>query len=209
MFSDSPRALRIPEVLEERRQLHHTAPHVQPLNEWAASLQKRRNAVVPFFDPADAGVAARVMLLLEAPGPMTNSDNPRPGSGFISIDNDDETAANTWRARSAAGLSEQVAMHWNAVPWYLGTARVKPMAQDRRDGARELVDLMRQLDHLAVVVLCGRHAQRMWDQHVRPTAPPIEVLETWHPSPLSLWRPERRAHFEETLKAAAQSVGIL
>ena len=33
----------------------------------------------------------RVLCVFEAPGPMTNAGNKRPGSGFISADNNDET----------------------------------------------------------------------------------------------------------------------
>ncbi len=52
---------------------------------------------------------------------MTNAGNARPGSGFISVDNDDQTAENVWHARSQAGLHAAV-VQWNIVPWYLGTA---------------------------------------------------------------------------------------
>ena len=93
----------------------HTVPTIQPLREWADNLAARREVVVPYMDPADAGTAARVLFLFEAPGPMTNAGNPRRGSGFISVDNDDQTAANAWNARNDAGLHEGV-MHWNAVP---------------------------------------------------------------------------------------------
>ena len=46
--------------------------------------------VVPHFDPAEAGVRTRVLCVFEAPGPMTNACNKRPGSGFISADNNDQ-----------------------------------------------------------------------------------------------------------------------
>lgn len=79
-------------------------PSAQPLREWADDLAARRDVIVPYFDPTDSGVDSRVLFLLEAPGPMTNTSNRRAGSGFISADNNDATAENMWRARSSAGL---------------------------------------------------------------------------------------------------------
>jgi len=206
VFTDEPRSLRHPDVLARRHEMLRTAPQVQELRDWAGSLQRRRGAVVPFVDPAEAGTDARVLMLMEAPGPMTNRDNRRPGSGFISVDNDDGTAANAWRTRDAAGLDEHLVLVWNIVPWYLGPAKVKPSASDRREGAAELVDLMRLLPRLEVVLLSGRHAQRGWNEHVRPKDPPVAVLETWHPSPQTLWNPERRAHLERTMRDAVRMV---
>jgi hypothetical protein len=176
---------------------------VQPLREWAADLAARRDVVVPQFDPAEAGVDAKVLFVLEAPGPMTNAGNTRPGSGFISVDNDDETAANTWRARNAAGLYDGV-LHWNIVPWYLGTAARKPTVAERREGAAELRALLTLLPYLEVVVLSRLHAREGWDRHVAPFLPdPPDVVRTWHPGAQSLNQPGRRADVSSALHAVA------
>ncbi|HEY9440972.1 MAG TPA: hypothetical protein VIS29_20465 [Streptomyces sp.] len=36
-------------------------------------------------------------------------------------DNDDLTARNCWMLRDEAGLPYEESVHWNVVPWYLGT----------------------------------------------------------------------------------------
>ncbi len=97
VYLSAPRGFKNPELLAERERLLLTSPSVQPLVEWTEALVARRGGknpdiVVPRFDPADAGTKARLLVLLEAPGPMTNLGNRRPGSGFISVDNDDRTA---------------------------------------------------------------------------------------------------------------------
>ena len=51
-------------------------PHIAPLNAWMRDLRKRLgfNAIVPWFDPWDGGVASRVLWLLEAPGPKATRE---------------------------------------------------------------------------------------------------------------------------------------
>ena len=112
-----------------------SAPAAAPLTAWVEGLIANRTkaglpAEIPMADPADAGVNAEVLLLLEAPGPMTNVKNARAGSGFIVSDNNDATAENLWRAWRAAGLKDQ-ALIWNIVPW-TATHRCAPSVVVRR-----------------------------------------------------------------------------
>lgn len=211
MFLDQPRGLRDPSQVAARLQLLATDERTLPLAEWATALAKRRTAlsgervVVPWFDPAESGVESRVLVILEAPGPMTNADNSRPGSGFISVDNDDPTAENTWRARAEAGLNSGV-LHWNIVPWYLGTAARKPNAVELADGAAELLELMRVLPNLDTVLLAGEYAKKGWSRHLARSLrrPEVRVIETWHPSQRALIQPGKRAAFVAALREAAE-----
>jgi hypothetical protein len=43
------------------------------LRHFVEGLEERRNAMVPLFDPPEAGVPAKVLIVLEAPGPMTET----------------------------------------------------------------------------------------------------------------------------------------
>ena len=204
MFLDAPRGLRAPDLVAARMEMLKVVPSVQPLRQWAADLAERRGAVVPWFDPAEAGIDSRVLLVYEAPGPMTNADNKRGGSGFISVDNDDQTAENTWRSRVAAGL-HCGALCWNIVPWYLGPASRKPSAAEIKDGAEELLGLMRLLPRLDTVVLSGRYAQAGWRKYLAGSLrrPNVRVIETWHPSPLALNQPGKREQYVAALREAA------
>ena len=61
-----------------------------------------------------------MLCVFEAPGPMANAGNKQPGSGFISADNNDQTAENDWLLRNETGLTEDITLNWNIVPFYLG-----------------------------------------------------------------------------------------
>jgi hypothetical protein len=66
--------------------------HIAKLTTYASKLREGGDVEVPDFDPLDGGGDARALFLFEKPGPMTAESGRRPGSGFISRDNDDPTA---------------------------------------------------------------------------------------------------------------------
>lgn len=207
MFLPAPRGFADPARVAERRLLALSAGLTLPLSQWAESYARAHHVVVPQFDPAEAGVNARVLVVMEAPGPMTNALNLRPGSGFISVDNDDLTAANMWRARQQVGLDDGV-LHWNIVPWYLGNASRKPTVGEVVEGGRALVEVLDLLPRLESVILCGRYAQRGWKRFVGPLlSTPPKTIPTWHPSPLALNSTTRRADFVTSLRNAAELSG--
>lgn len=184
-----------------------TVPSVQPLRQWAADLKARRpeTAYLPDFDPAEAGVEARVLIVAEAPGPKTNPLNN--GSGFISVDNDDPSAENLWRLRNEAGLHHGVLL-WNIVPWYLGAAAVKPTREDLARGAAALRGLLEVLPDLQVVVLTGLPAQAGWDRYLSGyRTGDITVIRTWHFSGLALKQPGKRAELLASLRKAKDLIG--
>ncbi|MCJ1707853.1 uracil-DNA glycosylase [Microbacterium sp. VKM Ac-2923] len=204
MFLTHPRGFADPAHVTERLAMLGTEPGVQPLRAWAHTLEQDRGVTVPQFDPAEAGIDAKVLFVLEAPGPMTNAGNPLRGSGFISVDNDDETAAFLWRCRAAAHLSDGV-LHWNIVPWYLGDASVKPNAAELTQGGADLRELLKLLPYLEVVVLCGSYARNGWRKHVAPyLANSPEVLTTWHPSKRGVISQQRKNEFAATVRQAAE-----
>lgn len=160
---------------------------------------------VPWFDPAEGGVRGRILILGEAPGPRAlGVDSPRPnskGSGFISPDNNDGTAANCWTLIHEAGIDRSDLVTWNIVPWYVGDGqRIRAAnADDLREAAPALRDLLALLPDLRVVVLYGRKAAAGWAA-AGMTVPFIEVP---HPSPTNLnTRPESRAKVLAGLRAA-------
>ncbi len=210
MFLDGPRGFRDPERVAERRQLLEISPGAQPLCAYRDQLIARRVAktgepvYVPDFDPVDAADTTRILFVLEAPGPMTNASTKRPGSGFISVDNNDATAENVWAARDEAGLHTGC-LSWNIVPWYLGAAATKPNTDDLRNGALELARLVAVLPDLQVVVLQGAFAQRGWLSYTAKALDrPLHVAGTWHPSRQGLTSPLRKREYADTLEWAAE-----
>ena len=127
------------------------APHMAPLAEHVLALNGTPRGWVPDFDPLDGGTRARLLLLLEKPGPGLHS-------GFVSRDNDTRTAAAIRAGMAQAGVPRSGTVIWNIVPWWNGTIAVR--GADLRDGVAALGDLLRLLPELRGVVLAGRSAQR-------------------------------------------------
>lgn len=210
--STAPRALRDPEALRARLEAVWTEPAVRPLNDWVEELRGRLGASesVPWFDPASGGVEARSLFLLEAPGQKSMGEEAalrRTGSGIISIDNDDPTAQNCWMLRDEAGLAYELSVHWNVVPWYLGTADriAAPGRTEIQRAAPFLHEVISTLPALEVVVPMGRKAQAGWAAYQERYAPRVHTLPTWHPSPrVFASRPAARQEILDTLHEAAR-----
>jgi len=189
----------------------------QPLRRFVEELRGRRQSsrregdapvIVPDFDPAEAGVDARVLLCLESPGPMTHEARAgRQGSGFVSPDNDDETAANMWSLRQAVGLGPSRALMWNIVPWMLGPKVKRPTADELAMGAMELRRLIAILPRLEVIVACGLPAQRAMTRHVKPFVEHLTYIDTWHTGAQAMNQPGLRADVERDLRRAVDRVG--
>lgn len=136
---------------------------------------------VPLFDPKGGGANARVLLLMETPGPGAD-DGPR----FISQDNRTPTGANLRRFLADAGVARRDLLIWNVVPWIVHAPGARNRAvtrAEREEGLALLPDLLARLPRLAVVVLAGRHAAAA-EPAVRAARPDVAVLAMPHPSPV-------------------------
>ena len=188
---DRPRALKDPQVLQERRALL-SQPHMASLVAYVGQLRARPDSYVPDFDPLDGGVSARVLLLMEKPGPKTDPSNG--GSGFISRDNDDRTAEAIFDFAKRADLPRETTVIWNFIPWWNKT--IAMTASERKDAITELPNLLKLFPRLAGVILVGRTASRALPflQHI-PTIvsahPSAQVFasypDRWHAIP-DVWR---------------------
>jgi uracil-DNA glycosylase len=202
-MTDRPRLFRdSKEVL--RREAELDSQHVLPLNDWVRKLRKRLgpDAIVPWFDPQDGGCEARILWLLEAPGPKATRE--RGGSGFISCNNNDGTAQNTWETREEAGVSRKLVIHWNVIPYYIGT-NTKIRAYNPHDIAAVgpyIEELVRLLPHLKVVILGGEAARKVW-QDFAPRHMKVHVIVCPHPSPTNVnTRPGNREQIVNAWRSA-------
>lgn len=172
---DQPRSMRDESVRSRRREML-SEPHVAPLAAYVANLRDRGMGEVPDFDPLDGGKDARVLFLFEKPGPKTSKAGG--GSGFISRNNDDPTAATTLRFMQEANIPRKLTVIWNVIPWWNSTTKIT--AQELRRGAgcvNELVDL---IPHLRAIVFVGVKAAKAWPYL---KSRPVEFLKSYHPSP--------------------------
>lgn len=179
-------------------------PHMRPLNRLRERILEAMGPEfeTPNFDPSDGGIAAELLILLEAPG------SKAVGSHFVSRNNPDPTARNMNALLREAAIPRSRTLLWNVVPWYIGSGK-KIRAADSSDlrsaqpWTRELIEL---LPRLKVVVLAGQKAQRLGPFLRGITACP--VLHSFHPSNLSLNRdPSRRGQVLAVFKSAAGMLG--
>ena len=176
---DQPRSLRDSAERQRRRALLD-CPRMRPLQDYVNKLRQAYPDVqVPDFDPLDGGVDAQVLFLFQKPSRKTVGTT---GSGFISRNNNDDTAEATFKFMEEAGIPRERTITWNVVPWWNECNDVTPA--DRRAisaGSHQwLKQLLKLLPRLRAVVLVGTVAQETWPAWLRPD---LYVVRSYHPSP--------------------------
>ncbi|WP_111658002.1 uracil-DNA glycosylase [Alcanivorax indicus] len=149
---------------------------------------------MPYFAPWDGGVGARALFLLEAPGPKARN------SGFVSMNNPDETAKHIFELIHDAGTDRRSIAIWNTVPWYIGSGtKIRPArSADIASGVESLANLFQLMPKLRLVVLVGAKARNA-RKHIQSVAPPLGLLSSPHPSPMFVNR--RPGNREATLNS--------
>ncbi|MGF6637026.1 uracil-DNA glycosylase [Paraburkholderia sp. MM6662-R1] len=173
-----PRSFKYPEAVAHRRMMLDE-PHISPLTSYVETLRaKHPTWEFQDFDPADGGIEADMLFLLEKPGPMTSRTGKRQGSGFISRNNDDPTAEATFCFMAEANIDRRRTVIWNIIPGWNGTIKVS--SAECREGLDELKNLVALLPRLETVVLVGRKAN---NAEVFVKSLGLRVFTSAHPSP--------------------------
>ncbi len=180
-----------------------TEPHMEPLTAFVRQIRQERPSEdrIPDFDPDDGGVNAKVLFVLEAPGPKAIA------TGFVSRDNPDLTARNLKIYMTEAGISRRQSLIWNIVPWYIGAGNTirAASAADIRAGSVFLGRLFGLLPHLKVIVLVGRKAQAAFEKGRMTT--PLPVYRSAHPSPQWVHRhPDNSEKIRQVFREVATEI---
>jgi hypothetical protein len=203
MQPDRPKSLGDPNERIARNALLHE-PHVAPLTDFVQRLRQSMGSDygIPYFDPLDGGVDAKVLYLLEAPGPKAVQ------AGFISRNNPDETAKNFFLLNEEAGIDRRLTISWNVVPWYIGTGtKIRSSnSSDISKGVQSLSELMGLLPSLLLVVFIGAKAARARPL-VATLKPSVSLFESPHPSPLFVnHSPGNRERIAAVLRQLAPAI---
>lgn len=141
--------------------------------------ERQLSREVPGFDPQNGNEAARFLYVLEAPGPKAVA------SGYISLNNADQTAKNFRAQIAAAGLRPADIALWNVVPWYLGNAKFSKIrgakSADVKQGLQYLTAVVAAIENLQCIVLVGG-AARLAHIHLSHNTT-ARILSCHHPSP--------------------------
>lgn len=181
-------------------------PHVAPLNALADEIAAVRGlplGEVPYVDPDLGGIHAQVLGVAANPGPMTDLTS-QGGSGMLSLENNDESAAFCHREYNRVGVPWTAIVHWNAVPF--PTQERTPNAAEKREGLpwlRRFVTLF-DLTSVRVVVLFGDLAQGVWKRAAVKLPAGVHVVPSKHPSRLVQ---NRRPENLDALHAAFDEIG--
>lgn len=197
-------ALSDPAELAARHALLRGAAHTAPIRALAARIREATGRPVPEPDPLDGGAEARMLLLLETPGPRLLT------APIVSRDKPGGTGANLRRFLDGAGLARRDTLIWNAVPWIIhapGALNRAPRAAELRAGLAWLPPLLDAMPGLRVVVLSGRFAGAA-EPAIRAARPGLPVLTMPHPSPTYVCTsPAVPARIAATLARAASLMG--
>jgi len=194
-LKDSPKCLKDRAEILARKQLLKQR-HSLPLTRFVEGVRQEQGKYIPYVDPLDGGINAKCLFVLEAPGPKTKE------SGFVSRNNNDESAKNFFELNAEAGIPREETVTWNIVPWYIGTdKKIRAAASgDIKEGLLYLYQLVELLVDLKLMVLVGRKAQRVSKQ-LSAKYSGVQILHCYHPSPQFINRkPENRLLLLNQLK---------
>ncbi len=184
-LSNVPRSLKS-HLEQERRIKMLKEPHMVALTRLVNEMRDQ-NYHVPYFDPCDGGVEAKALFLLQDPGKKAIA------SGFISRNNDDQSAENQMKFQNAAGLNRTDTILWNVIPWRVENVT----ANDRKEAVPYLRHLFAQLPRLRVVILGGVEAWKC--RSIIEDLTTVTILETYHTSNRGLNSQGNREEFIRTI----------
>ncbi|MFT5433695.1 MAG: hypothetical protein ACI9OJ_004403 [Myxococcota bacterium] len=121
------------------------------LNDVVAALRADHGEqAVPGFDPKNGNEDAKILLILETPGPGAVR------SRYVSMTNDDPTAHDMRRQLvDEAGLAFRDVALWNIVPWYVGDPSFRRARADTADEIRAGAATLRPvLDAMPCLAAC-------------------------------------------------------
>lgn len=180
MKKDKNDTLKNPDILEQKCNALYS-PHIAPLTRLVQNYHKK-GVDMPWMDPADGGVQARMLILLQSPA--RSELTPR----FVSLDNPCPSQQNLHRFLKQTGIKRKDIILWNTIPWLTPFGKkISPTRDNIRKGVGIIKSLMPLLKNLTVVVLAGSTALQTRPFFEREY-PHVTLLTMPHPSPLSLCR---------------------
>ena len=182
-------------------------PHVQPLNDLADRIADSvglPHGHVPYVDPDQGGIGARVLVLLDNPSTKAEAGT---GSGLLSLDNDDRTARNCREAYARHGVPWSQVVHWNVVPFPVaGVKNGGSTATERARAVRWTREFVDQCPDLEAVLLLGAAARDGWARAGIDRGLYIFPGKIPHCSDRGLNSPGGRERFEAAIEQVAHGI---
>jgi len=185
-------------------------PHVKPLNDLAdriADAEGLPHGHVPYVDPDQSGIKARMLVLLDNPSTKAEAGT---GSGLLSLDNNDRTARNVREAYARHGVRHNDVVHWNVAPFpVVGVKNGGSTPAERQRAAQWTREVVALLPNVEIVLLLGAAARDGW-KRAAVGRPDVYVVpgNIPHCSMRGLNTGDGRAVFEKAIETVAELLGI-
>ncbi len=193
--------LENPDIIRQRYELLYL-PHIAPLTQWIKNY-KAKGIDMPWIDPADGGVNARILILLQSPARSNLA--PR----FVSQDNPGPSQQNLNSFLKQAKIKRENIIIWNTIPWLtLYNKNIAPTKENINKCIAIIKTLIPLLKNISIVILAGAVALQTRKFFVQ-AYPDVVLLSMPHPSPLSLCRsPSVSEKIKNTLYQAHLLVSV-
>ncbi len=110
---------------------------------------------VPYVDPMHDTDECRIVSLSSNPGPGTES-------GFISCENDDDSAARLAAVYEEVGLEPRFVMPWNVYPWYVFDKQDGKLTKAQiTEGLQPFRRFLKTVERASAVVAHGVEAHKL------------------------------------------------
>jgi len=163
----------------------------------------------PYIPPMYRGVDALALSISRDPGPKAGG--AKGSSGFLSVENDDQTAERMGKFLAGAGIDYRDVIPWNAYPWFINA---NPNTEQLQAGVEPLLRLLGLMPRLRAVLVHGTAADKGWRLFQREHLDVLEErgiiwLSTYHTSRQALQTRDpvecemREAHIRNTCALAA------
>lgn len=177
-ISDYPKSLSKQENIKQRIDMLDME-HIKPLTDFVRDLRNIENAEIPYFDPLDGGIKAKYLFLLEKPGKMALESEG--GSGFVSRNNNDETAKNIYNFLEEAKIARKDTIIWNSIAPWNGKTRIT--AEEVSINTDYLIKLLQILPKISTIILVGKKAQKFEKIILEKYSKKLKIIKSYHPSP--------------------------
>ncbi|MFH5230375.1 uracil-DNA glycosylase family protein [Antrihabitans spumae] len=154
---------------------------------------------LPLNDPLFGGINAELLFVMKAP--EADADPRLTNTRFLSLDNDDDGAANIFDACRRNDIARSRCVAWNICPFPIDGKNPSP--SELRRAAPYTPRVLSLLPNLKVVVLHGGPAQDGWDHRLLGRRNGVKVITGASPSPPGINRQTNRSSFERAIRDGA------
>lgn len=131
-------------------------PNIEDINRMCDALgEQKPDRSVPYVDPVHDADECRIVSLFSNPGFELES-------GFVSVENDDQSAERAAGVYEYVGLRAEHVMPWNAYPWYVEEKKERALTPAQiGEGLKPLLAFLQQVPRASALVAHGTDAHKI------------------------------------------------